>query len=97
MESFFGLTEYLQLDSITNILRENIGTFESTPLHQWSEKIEQYKATIHLMDSGSVKVAVEDYVKAYGYVDPLFAEDMFAPDSFLGLALHECFNKPNAK
>jgi hypothetical protein len=44
-----------------------------------------------------VKTAVDDYVKAYGPVEPFFVEDMFAPGSFLGLALHECFNKPNAK
>jgi hypothetical protein len=49
------------------------------------------------MNSDSVKTAVEEYVKAYGPVESLFADDMFTSDSFLGLALHECFNKPNAK
>jgi len=49
------------------------------------------------MDSGSVKAAVEEYAKAYGPVEPLFVDDMFAPGSVLGLTLHLCHNKANAK
>jgi len=33
MKSFLDLTEYVQLDNILNILSENAGTFEGTPLH----------------------------------------------------------------
>ena len=48
------------------------------------------------MNVGSVVDAIEEFVKVAGPVETLFADDLFQ-DSYLGLALHECFNKPNAK
>lgn len=60
-------------------------------------KVEQIKATIHLMNTGSVVEAIEEFVKVGGPVESLFADDLFTPDSFLGLALHMSDNKPNAK
>jgi hypothetical protein len=49
------------------------------------------------MNSDSIKAAIEEYVAAYGEIEPVFAADMFTPDSHLGLVMHESENKPNAK
>lgn len=71
--------------------------FSSAPLYQWPEKIEQLKASCHLVNSDSVQAAINEYITAYGDVEKVFATDMFGVDSFLGLVLHESDNKPNAK
>lgn len=79
------------------MMESNAGTFENVPLSQWHEKIEQLKATSHLMNSESIQAAIEEYVAAYGDVESVFAVDMFTADSHLGLLLHESENKPNVK
>jgi hypothetical protein len=81
---------------VLTILGENTHIFEYIPLNQWQIKVEEFKATSHLMNVGSVVEAIEEFVKVAGPVEALFADDLFH-DSYLGLALHECFNKPNAK
>jgi hypothetical protein len=86
----------MQRENAYAILRDNTHIFESSPLNQWQMKVEQIKATGHLMNASSVVEAIEEFVKVAGPVEPLFAGDLFQ-DSILGLALHECLNKPNAK
>lgn len=40
---------------------------------------------------------MNEFMTAYGPVDAVFQEDMFALETMLGLAVHESFNKPNVK
>ena len=96
-EQFFKLTELVQQDNILAILDSNADIFENAPLSLWHEKIEQIKASSHLMNSDSIQAAIEEYVAAYGDVESMFAVDMFTAESYLGLLLHESESKPNAK
>jgi len=82
---------------VTSIIQSNTDIFKSTPLYQWTVKVDELKAISHLMNAESVQDAVGEYLRAYGDVDNTFTEDMFNEDSLMGLAMHESFNKPNAK
>jgi len=72
--------------------------FASVPLNQWHEKIEQLKASCHLVNSDSIQAAISEYITTYGDIEKTFTTDLFAAaDSYIGLVLHESDNKPNAK
>lgn len=97
MQQFLELCELVQLDKMTSVIQKNIDIFKSAPLWQWSSKFEEVKAGSHLMSAESVQEAVGEYLQAYGQVESAFTQDMFSEDTLLGLAMHESFNKPNAK
>jgi hypothetical protein len=82
---------------VTSIIQSNADIFKSTPLYEWTIKIDELKAISHLINSDSVEEAVGEYLRVYGQVDIKFTDDMFSEDTLLGLAMHESFNKPNAK
>ena len=48
------------------------------------------------MNVSSIVEAIKDFEKVSGSVEAMFADNLFH-DSYLGLALHECFNRPNLK
>ena len=97
VQQFLELCELVQLDNVKSIIQNNSDIFKSTLLWQWTSKVEELKAISHLMNAESVQEAVGEYLQVYGDVDAAFTEDMFSEDTLLGLAMHESFNKPNAK
>lgn len=66
-------------------------------MYQWPDKFEQLKASTHLVNSDSIQTALSEYITAYGDVEKVFANDLFAAGSYLGLTVYESVNKPNAK